>query len=220
MASFDAIFGRQHLFAWGSVWSIDMFWVWLTGGAWENLLDTGICSTSTSFTRSTFISISSVDEKIVWSGNIHMCIFVKSSPSHVESWDKFMVSRWIVSLISDVGIEIWWVVADVILKDIFKSNFPESLNFWTKMSPKTSDFLWKFTLNVSGATAGSTSENSAMQQALQTETPNGKRFPGAASAGSLLVGNLKHWFKPKLFLWWGCVGPLTHLFPNRKKLFS
>ena len=118
MASFDGIIGRQHLFAWGSVWSIDMFWVWLTGGAWENLLDTCICSTSTSFTRSTFISVSSMDEKIVWSGNIHMCVFVKSSPSHVESWDKFMVSRRIISLISDVGIEIWWVVADVILRNI------------------------------------------------------------------------------------------------------
>ena len=89
------------------------------------------------------------------------------------------------------------------------ANFDEIRNFGTKI-----------TLNVSGATAGSTSENSATQQALQTETPNGKRFPGAASAGSLLVGNLKHWFKPKLFLWLGCVGPFTHLFPYRKKLFS
>ena len=49
-----------------------------------------------------------------------------------------------------------------------------------------------FTLKVSGLTAGSISENSAIQHARQTETPNGNRFPGAARAGSLLVGNLKH----------------------------
>ena len=55
-----------------------------------------------------------------------------------------------------------------------------------------SDIFFKLTLKVSGATAGSISENSATQHALQTETPKGKRFPGAASAGSLLVGNLKH----------------------------
>ena len=121
MASFDDIIGRQHLFAWGSVWSIDMGWVGLTGGARENLLDTCMCSTSTSFSRSTFISVSPMDKEIVWSGNLHMGIFVKSSPSHVESGNKFMVSRRIISLISDVSIEIWWVVADVILENIFRN---------------------------------------------------------------------------------------------------
>ena len=93
-------------------------------------MDTCICSTSTSFTRSTFISVSAMDEKIVWSGNIHMGIFVKSSPSHVESGNKFMVSRRIISLISDVGIEIWWVVADVILKNILVFQISQ---FFTKI---------------------------------------------------------------------------------------
>ena len=100
------------------VWTIDMFWIGHAICSGKNLLDTGICSAATSFTRSTFISVSSVDKEIVWSGNIHVCIFVECSPSHIKSWDKFMVSRRIISLICDVGIEIWWVVADVVLKKV------------------------------------------------------------------------------------------------------